>query len=114
MQSGELDKRISILRDATTRGGSGGKKAWTTPETVCGIWAKMVTPTTPIRESSGQPAFPVSVQRVEWHVRYREDIRPDMRVKWERPTLTRTFEIKGIKAMSAREQFMVIETEEII
>ena len=111
--AGELDKRIIIQRDDTVRDAIGGTTKWTTPTDFATISAKMIVATTPAREASGEQKFPVSTQRVDWKVRHRDDLLPDMRIKWVRGAVVRYFEIRAIRAASAREQFMIIETEEV-
>lgn len=113
MQSGYLDKRITLQRDATVRGSTGGKKAWTTPATVAEVWARLVIPTTPPRDTTAGTNFPVTRSSYEWHIRHRDDVPNDGRVRWTRGTVTRYFEIRGIKRASMREQIMILETEEV-
>lgn len=108
MRAGLLDTRITIERDETAASASGGKKAWTTPATVCTIWSEMKS-VGGGSESFGNPDWLAAVGVYDFTVRYRTDITPKMRVKYG----TRHFNIVEVRQGPTSEESVVVRAQEV-
>lgn len=78
MQAGRLDERITVQRLTQERGATGQVlDVW---EDVCTVWASVVDVQGRELVEGGQEQATITVKI--W-IRYRDDIRPKMRVLWQ-------------------------------
>jgi len=101
-QSGQLDRRIVIQGYTTTTDAFGEVvKSFTTLATV---WAK-------VEEKSGKEGEDgnqiVASKKVEFFIRYRNDINEQMRIVYN----NNTYKIHAIQSADAREAFQMIRCE---
>ena len=110
----KMNVRVVIERDVTVRAASGGKKAWTTAEPLCEVFAEMGYYRDRGREDFGTPDWPTSKQTATFSIWQRMDVKTDMRVRWTHQGVTRYFSIRTIKAASWVDKRMTLECEEVI
>ena len=111
---GDLTERIAIERDATVKSPSGGTKAWTTPETVVEVWAK-IEPLGAGREIYGNPQWVISLGAYRIWILRRNDLSEKMRIAYREPSTSnmRYFSIHSIPLSGPRQNFVALMCQEI-
>lgn len=102
MDASDLDQRATIEQRSVARGATFGEEdvTWTTLATV---WAQIIDQVNVKKGGDEEVKDNVRVQarRTRIVMRYRNDLRADMRVQW--PARGRTFQITGISEIGRRE-----------
>lgn len=110
MRTGDLNQKVTILADASTRGASSGAiKQWTTSTTVATVWGNL-RPIGGGRETFGSPDMPASRAEYVLTIYHRADVTPKNRVQVD----TRTFEIVSVGRVRDTELYMALRLVEVV
>lgn len=109
-RAGLLRHRITIKRQATTRGAYGSLPG-TWGDTVATVWARIE----PRRSREVQQDNQRQSERiVDVTIHWRSDVAANQRIYWTRSSVTRVFNIINARAMDEdRRTFLVLECREL-
>lgn len=109
MRTGDLDQKVTLLRDTTARGASGAIKQWLTSEEVASVWGNL-KPIGAGRESFGSPDWPQSRSEYLLVIYHRSDVTPKLRAQVD----SRTFEITSVGRVRDTQIYMQLRLVEVV